>query len=69
MNIFRKRCAKVHENPTNNESKLTGRSDNKTMTKFSSYENEVRPGAVKAGVIFFPFAGDESVNFRYGSKI
>ena len=32
--------------------KIIGRSENKTFTKFSSYENEVKPGVVMTGVIF-----------------
>ena len=30
-----------------------GRPENKTITKFSSYENEVKPGMVVMGVILF----------------
>ena len=29
-----------------------GRSENKTLTKRSSYENEVKPGVVMTGVFF-----------------
>ena len=31
---------------------LIGRSENKTLTKCSSYENEVRPGVVMTGIFF-----------------
>ena len=32
---------------------VIGRSENKTVTKFLSYENEARPGVVMIGAIFF----------------
>ena len=34
-----------------------GRSENKTLTKFSSYENEVRPGVVMTDVFFLCLQG------------
>ena len=34
-----------------------GRSENKTLTKFSSYENEVRPGVVMTGILFYVCRG------------
>ena len=35
-----------------------GRSENKTIMKFSSYENEIRPGVVMTSVIFFYVQGE-----------
>ena len=35
------------------ETSATESSENKTMMKFSSYENEARPGVVITGVMFF----------------
>ena len=48
-----------------------GRSENKTMTRFSSQENEVVPGVVMTGVICFylqkvnPSVSDMTVKFDH----
>ena len=39
------------------------------MTKFSSYENEVRPAVVMTNISFFLFAGGEPSVTGYGTQI
>ena len=48
---------------------IIGRSENKTLTKCSSYENKVRPGVVMTSVFFSLFAGCESLSLGYCSQI
>ena len=72
MNIFKIHTQvifNIYCQPCNNSSRHAGLSENKNMTQFSSFQNEVRPGVVVTAIRFSLFPASTSLIFGYRDQI